>query len=200
MPNQTLDLAQIPLSLHPSRSARRSMKKMKRRSVVLLIILGAFAWHFLSWKSPSIPSLAETAVITLREPYTGELIVKKTISDPSVIAALAESLSRAKSGSDHKCASIGTISFATETASADLEILPGHDAGRYEFRLDGELYVLARSSYIDSLVAAGIDREDIRLDGHPDVEQSGSAQPATAADSKSEGNEQPEPESEGRSQ
>ena len=143
---------------------------MKRRSIVLLVVIfGALGWYFLSGKPPSIPSTAETVVVLLREPYTGDLIVEKTISDSSVIAALAESLSRAKSGSDHKCASIGTISFTSDAETAELKVLPGHNTGRYEFRLDGELFILPRSSYIDSLVAAGIDRDDIRLDGHPNI-------------------------------
>lgn len=171
------------------------MKKTKRRSIVLLgVVFGALGWYLLSRKSPSIPKTAKTVVVTLREPYTGDLIVKRTISDSSAIAALADSLSRAKSGSDHKCASIGTISFTSEAETAELKILPGHNTERYEFRLDGELYVLPRSSYIDSLVAVGIDRDDIRLDEHPNIEI-GADQPATAPDSKPEGNENPEPES-----
>ena len=159
------------------------MRKIKWISIVLLAILGSLGWYFFSKKSPSIPSSASEVVITLYEPYKGDLIVKKTISDAPTIAALASSLSAAKSGSDHKCASIGTISFTSEAETTALRILPGHDAEKYEFRIDGDLYVLPRSSYIDSLIAAGIDRDDIRLDGHPDIS---SDPPAGATDSKSE--------------
>ena len=81
-----------------------------------------------------------------------------------------------------------------------LNILPGHDSGKYEFRFDGGIYRLPRDSYINSLVAAGIERDDIRLDGHPNFEPNGADQPATAPESKPEGNESPKPESDVRLQ
>jgi len=174
-------------------------EKMKLRLVTFLIIVGVgvISWYFLNSKSPSIPRSSKTVMISLREPYKGGLIVEKTISDPSVIAAVAESFSRAKPSSDHKCASIGTISFHSESGTTTLEVLPGHDTGRYEFRLDGEMYSLPRSSYIDSLVAVGIDLNDIRLDGHPDIEQDEDIQEPAPLESKREDtfNDQPEVES-----
>ena len=174
---------------------------MKRLRTLLIFVvgLGIVLFLFLRGKSPSIPSSSESVLISLREPYTGDLIVERKISDPNVIRSMAETFSSARSGGDHKCSSIGEISFITETGETTLKVLPGHNAGMYEFRLDGEMYRLSRESYIETLVAAGIDRDDIRLDEHPDIEQAGAGQPATRSESDSEGDDNPQPESEGRS-
>lgn len=139
------------------------MKKRKTKLIVALG-LGIVLFIFLRGKSPSLPDLSESVLISLREPDTHELIVEKTISEPNAIAALVKTFSSARSGSDHKCASIGAISFITKTGKSTLEILPGHNPAKYEFRLDGVMYNLSRDSYVDALVAAGINRDDIRLD------------------------------------
>ena len=160
------------------------MKKMKRRRTILIVAvgLGILVFYFMRGKSPLIPISSESVQISLREPYTGELIVEKTISDPSLIEAMAETFSGARSSSDHKCSSIGAISFTSETGKTTLNVLPGHNTEMYEFRLDGEMYRLPRARYIDSLVAAGIDRDDIRLDEHPDIEQDADDQAAAAVE------------------
>jgi len=164
------------------------MKKMKRRKIILIGVvgLGIFVIYFLRGEAPSMPISSESVRIFLREPYTGELIVEKTISEPSVIVDMSETFSKARSSRDHKCSSIGVISFISETGTTSLKVLPGHNTRMYEFRLDGKMYRLPRESYIGSLVAAGIDRDDIRLDGHPDIEKVGADQSATAVESKSE--------------
>ena len=146
---------------------------MKHRKTILLLLVcfGGAAWYFLSVKSPSIPGSARTVTISLREPYSDELIVEKTLSDRNAIQTMARIFSRARSCRDHKCASIGTISFIAEAGTISLEVLPGHNADKYEFRVDGGIYQLPRESYIHSLVSAGIDRDDIRLDEHPEIEQ-----------------------------
>ena len=163
-------------------------EKMKRRWTILIVVacLGIIVFILIREKSPSIPDSAESALISLREPYTGDLIVEKTISDSSVIRAMAETFSSAKSSSDHKCSSIGHISFIAKSGTTTLKVLPGHNTSMYEFRLDGVMYRLARESYIEALVAAGIDRDDIRLDGHPDIEQVGADQSDADVESKSE--------------
>ncbi len=108
--------------------------------------------------------------ISLYEPYSEDLIVEKTISDQGTIGALIKVLSGAKSCSDHKCSSIGKISFLSGSSVKVLKILPGHDSAKYEFRYEGKIFNLSRIAYIDALVAAGIDRKDIRLDGHPEYD------------------------------
>lgn len=145
---------------------------MKRRRKILIVVvgLGIVLFLFLRKRSPSIPDASESVLISLREPYTNELIVEKTISDPGAIAALSETFSSARSSSDHKCSSIGLISFITGKGEITLKVLPGHNTEKYEFRLDGVMYRLSRESYIATLVAAGIDRDDIRLDEHPDTD------------------------------
>lgn len=146
---------------------------MKKRKTTLIIALGLgiVLLLLLRGKPPLLPDFSERVLISLREPYTGELIVEKTISDPIAISALAKTFSSARSCSDHKCLPIGAISFITETEATTLKVLPGHNPRKYEFRLDGKMYRLSRDYYVDSLVAAGIDRDDIRLDEHPDIEQ-----------------------------
>jgi hypothetical protein len=89
---------------------------------------------------------------------------------PGVIVKSRLHHARAKSCRDHKCASIGIISFISGTDKKTLNTLPGHDPGKYGFRFDGGIYRLPRDSYINSLVATGIERDDIRLDGHPNFE------------------------------
>jgi len=145
---------------------------MKKLRTILIVIVGlsVVLFFFLRGKSPSIPSSSERVLISLHEPYTGDLIVEKTISDADTITALAETFSGARSSSDHKCSSIGAISFITQNGKTTLEVLPGHNTAKYEFRLDGVMYRLSRETYVDVLVAAGIDRYDIRLDGHPERE------------------------------
>ena len=114
-----------------------------------------------------MPTSADRVTISLLEPYTDELIVEKTVSDPTAITSMLETFSTAKSRLDHKCGSIGTISFISKSGVTTLNVLPGHNPEWYEFRLLGKLYKLDRARYIDSLVATGISHEDIRLDGHP---------------------------------
>ncbi len=139
--------------------------------LILVVSFGGLAVYFLRGTSPPIPKSSKTVKISLREPYTRKLIVEKTISDQKVIQIMAGTFSSARSCQDHKCASIGTISFISEAGTRSLEVLPGHDASRYEFRVDGDIYCLLRESYINGLVAAGIARDDIRLDEHPNIEQ-----------------------------
>jgi len=106
--------------------------------------------------------------------------VEKTVSDRAVIDQLVATLSLARSAEEHKCPSLGTIFFVTETANMTIGILPGHDADFYEFREGGTLFRLSRDAFINSLVAAGINRADIPLDEHPE----GEAGPVPPAESK----------------
>ena len=155
------------------------MQKMKRRSKILILVgfLAMILYSFVTEKSPSLPDSSESVLISLREPVTDELIVEKTISDLGAIATLAKTFSSARSSSDHKCSSIGEITFITDAGKTTLNVLPGHDTEKYEFRLDGVMYRLSRESYVETLVRAGIDRDDIRLDEHPDIEQNGDGNP-----------------------
>jgi len=149
----------------------REMGKWKRyRSVYLVLILGAVWLYSQREKSPTIPAGAKSVTITLNEPVSGNRIVEKTVSERSVIDQLVATLSLARSAEEHKCPSLGTIFFVTETANMTIGILPGHDAEFCEFREGGTLFRLSRDAFISSLVAAGIDREDIPLDEHPEGE------------------------------
>lgn len=145
---------------------------MKPRHIILigfgcLILLGVYP---LVGKSPSLPVSAKTITISQSEPYSSDLIVEKTIADQKIIEELLTVLSGAKSCSEHKCSSIGDIAFLSKENVRVLEVLPGHDPSKYEFRFEGGIYKLSRDAYIDALVAAGIDHVDIHLDGHPEIE------------------------------
>ena len=144
-----------------------------RRKAIIVIVFGCLVLLVaaqLRGRPPALPESSETMTISLYEPYSENLIVEKTISDQGTIEALINVLSRAKSCSDHKCSSIGEISFLTGSDAKVLKILPGHDTAKYEFRFEGKIYNLSRIAYINALVAAGIDRKDIRLDGHPEYD------------------------------
>jgi hypothetical protein len=145
------------------------MRKWRRyRSVLLALVLGAVWLYSQREKSPSIPARAKTVTITLNEPSSGNLIVEKTVSDRAVIDQLVATLSLATSAKEHKCPSLGTITFVTEAATTTVGILPGHDTDFYEFREGGALFQLSRGAFIDCLVAAGVNREEIPLDEHPE--------------------------------
>lgn len=147
---------------------------MKRRTTILILVvcLGGLVLYFRSGKPPSIPTTSRAVTISLSEPFTRELIVERTITDQQVIQSMSRTFARARMCRDHKCASIGTITFVLEGGLVALDVLPGHDASHYEFRLDGHIYRLPREVYIGSLVAAGIDPADIRLEEHPDRDKS----------------------------
>ncbi|MDF1740418.1 MAG: hypothetical protein P1U86_14755 [Verrucomicrobiales bacterium] len=143
---------------------------MKVKAIIVIVFgcLVLLVAAQLRGRPPSLPRGSEAITISLYEPYSEDLIVEKTISDQGKIEALVGVLSGAKSSGDHKCPSIGTISLLTSSGTGVLKVLPGHDSARYEFRFEGGIYSLPRVAYIDALVAAGIDRKDILLEGTPE--------------------------------
>jgi len=147
------------------------MKRHKSALIVVLyiafLVTGYYLWELWGKRPPAIPSTSETVEISLRDPGSGRVIVEKTIEDKTAIGNLAALFSRGQTYRDHKCASIGEISFIGKTGSKMLEVLPGHDSGKFEFRFEGRMFTLPRDEYIAGLVASGIDAGDVRLDGHP---------------------------------
>ncbi len=145
---------------------------MKIKAIIVIVFgcLVLLVAAQLRGRPPSLPQRSEAITITLDEPNSEDLIVEKTISDQGKIEALIGGLSGAKSCSDHKCSSIGTITILTSSGAKVLKVLPGHDSAKYEFRFEGKIYNLPRTAYINALIAAGIDRKDIVLDGHPEYD------------------------------
>ncbi len=142
-----------------------------RRKAIIVIVFGCLvllAAAQLRGRPPSLPESTETVTISLYESSPEKRIVEKTISDQDKIEALISVLSGAKSCSDHKCPSIGEISLLSSSGVKVLKLLPGHDSAKYEFRYEGGIFHLSRTAFIDALVAAGIDRQDIPLDGIPE--------------------------------
>lgn len=108
------------------------MKKRQWLWVILTVAVGiGLMALFGRGESPALPASPTRVTIPLNEPYGGDLIVERTISDPEAISALVESLSEAKLGRNHKCGSMGTICFLSPVGVTVLSVLPGHDPAQY---------------------------------------------------------------------
>ncbi len=89
--------------------------------------------------------------------YEPELLVEASLKEPSACASVFKFLSSAHRGSDHKCESIGSFEIHYADGKSDvLSFLPGHDPNAYEFRFDGELYLLPREDFFQTLWDAGV--------------------------------------------
>jgi len=136
---------------------------MKRwiNSAIIIAALVFFLWPS---KHPSLPSSPTEIRLTLLEPFTDEIIVERLITDEADIQSIVRMLAKGEVCRDHECTPIGGIIISSESHESSVQLLPGHDGGKYEFRYDEKTFAVSKSLYVSTLVSLGIAREDIRLD------------------------------------
>ncbi|MCF6312935.1 MAG: hypothetical protein L3J39_10840 [Verrucomicrobiales bacterium] len=155
------------LKTPPSPEPSSQFGKLKLFYLCLIFSLILSFWILWKQRGPSFPENPYMAKLTLREPYSQKLIVEKTISDKVPLRILSTLFATGKVGKNHKCSSFGEISFTYQNDEKTLSLLPGHNPQQYEFRYQGRLFTLPKEQYIEALVLAGIEKEDIRLNPHP---------------------------------
>jgi hypothetical protein len=97
-------------------------------------------------------------VLIVRSLDTGEEVLRAIVHDPKSCEGILTVLRGGRAGTDHKCASNGSLTIGyADGASDTLDLLAGHDDSRYEFRFGMGLYRVPRARFLDALKAAGVD-------------------------------------------
>ena len=154
-----------------------------KKVFTFLVVLGVIYFGIYFWlrRSPDIPSSVDSAHVVFLKPYSMTKTADVRINDSVKISAILEVLRSGVAISEHKCASVGMISFDGEE-SFSIGVLPGHNTDYYEFRHDGRIFRVSRKIFIDVLTAAGVKEIGICIDGHPseNAEQGAAGNPLPA--------------------
>jgi len=132
--------------------------------LVVLIVLGYFALK--AGRAPQFAGarpMAIELVLYRPDPAVQEVpLVQADIRKPADCASVFKLLQSAQSRSDHKCAAVGSMTIRyPDGAKDELELLPGHDVTRYEFRFGHSLYAIPRNRLYQVLRGAGVDTAKI---------------------------------------
>lgn len=77
--------------------------------------------------------------------------------DPEIIGAIIASIQTAKVTTDHKCGSRGEIVLRQTDGSVwELEFLPGHSEGWYEFRYGKKIFQVQRPALVNAMKRMGV--------------------------------------------
>lgn len=88
----------------------------------------------------------------------GKPSYEKPINSASSCSAIVQVLGNAQKSMEHQCMNIGKIKMRySNDVVFEMGILPGHHAGRYEFRYNHALYSLSQSQFFAALQSAGVD-------------------------------------------
>lgn len=75
--------------------------------------------------------------------------------DKEPIESLVAVLKKATPASDHRCAPRWRLTLTSE-ADVVLDMLPGHDDAKYEFRFNNRLYGVSRPEFIQAMQRIGL--------------------------------------------
>lgn len=112
------------------------------------------------------PHFHDSAVVSIElvmrspdsPPGAPVVAVQATVTDERGCRSLFEFLRSARVGLDHKCEALGVLTMQYADGRSDtLDVLPGHDLAKYEFRFGGRMYRMPREPFFEVLRSAGID-------------------------------------------
>ena len=142
---------------------------LKRRQLLaplVFIICGLVSISIVFYiqnRSPKFSGSTPNSIdISIRTPFSeddgSKLVIETSITKLPACKLLFDLLRRARVSKEHKCLHIGSISIHFPDGQTDrLEVLPGHDTSRYEFRFGGRMYSLPREELYHALQAGGVD-------------------------------------------
>ena len=137
-------------------------------SIIIIMFLGYLGYKH---RSPTpIPQSQILSVILSSPNRDKKTLFKDTFTDTKTIDTFRNLFTQEVSvGSDHKCASLSSFEFQSDSEAIMVETLPGHDDQFYEARYDGRVFLIDRALYIKTLKDAGISEDHIILDGHKEI-------------------------------
>ena len=136
---------------------------MRRRfiiAIIAVITLGAWAcWH---WTGSSVHmppgSAGSISISLLRQPLA-------TITNTDGLTSIMSMLRSGRPAQQHDCVAKGTMEIRFNDGQArSVAFSPGHELAQYEFGMDGHLFVVSRSLFLESLKAAGVDVQRIPIE------------------------------------
>ncbi len=126
-----------------------------------LLLLGVTGYFYL--RVPHFHGSNPSSIgIEVRSPEfhggASEVLLQTNMMSRVACASLFTLLQAGRFRMDHKCAEIGSFAIHYATGKTDtIDILPGHDDARYEFRFGHWLYHVPRDQFYQTLRDAGID-------------------------------------------
>jgi hypothetical protein len=136
---------------------RPNMRRFFLIAIVVAVALGALAyWYRIGsrFHVPAGPAVSINVFVS-RRPLA-------TITNADGLAAVMGMLRSGRPAKPHECAARGTM----EARFADGRTLavafgPGHEESGYEFGVDGHLFTVSRSRFLESLKTGGADVQQI---------------------------------------
>jgi hypothetical protein len=114
-------------------------------------------WH----RPPSARGLQTDQVSRLRMIFLyQETAGERVIEGREQIQALLTLIAKGERTREHRCANLGELYFDLHDGrSVHVGLLPGHKDGYYEFRCDGGIFHIDRTTMLEVMHRAGVGRE-----------------------------------------
>jgi hypothetical protein len=123
------------------------------------LALGSFAGSLVAYLFGRKGDFARAESIEIR-PLEMEGAVPAPVqsTDRGAIRSLLQLIGTAKPAREHECAPVARVTISGKSGDiAILDILPGHDAGFYEFRRNHQIYRVPRPDFLVAMKKLGIE-------------------------------------------